>query len=242
MASQSRPIDAVGGRGLGASSSAVIPAAVAPQIDRERTALTKLRYDRNAEGYDRKASMMERMAFGKLRARLWSLVSGPKVLEVGIGTGLNIPFYPEDHKVRLTGIDLSDRMLEQARRRAEREGVEAELLEMDAQDLRFPADTFDSAVSTCVFCSVPDPVLGLREVRRVLKPGGRLVMVEHVRPKGLLGPLFDLLNPLVVRMQGANINRETVKNVAQAGFEIESVESRHLGIVKVIVARKSDSV
>jgi ubiquinone/menaquinone biosynthesis C-methylase UbiE len=109
---------------------------------------------------------------------------------------------------------------------------------MDAQDLRFPSDTFDSAVSTCVFCSVPNPVRGLHEVRRVLKPGGRLVMVEHVRGPGMLGPLFDLLNPLVVRMMGANINRDTVENVRQAGFEMESVESRLFGIVKVIVAWK----
>lgn len=213
-----------------------------PPIDREQTALTKLRYDRNAERYDKRASMMERMAFGKLRERLWTRVSGPNVLEVGVGTGLNLPFYPRSSEgLKITGIDLSDRMLEQARRRAVREGAEVELLEMDAQALRFPSDTYDSAVSTCVFCSVPDPVLGLREVRRVLKPGGRLVMIEHVRPNGLLGPLFDLLNPLVVRLQGANINRETVENVGLAGFEIESVESRHLGIVKLIVARKAES-
>ncbi len=83
-----------------------------------------------------------------------------------------------------------------------------------------------------------DAVLGLREVRRVLKPGGRFVMLEHVRAPGLLGPVFDLLNPLVVRLNGANINRRTVENVRLAGFEIESVESRARGIVKLIVARK----
>jgi SAM-dependent methyltransferase len=182
-------------------------------------------------------ALMERLALRSLRSRLWSLVDGHDVLEVGIGTGSSMPFYP--HDARVTGIDLSDRMLTQARKRAEREGIAARLLEMDAQDLRFPAASFDCAVSSCVFCSVPDPVRGLREVHRVLKPNGTLVMLEHVRGPGLLGPFFDLLNPPVVRVSGANINRRTVENVLRAGFEIESVQARLLGIVKLIVARKS---
>ncbi|MCL4553197.1 MAG: methyltransferase domain-containing protein, partial [Candidatus Marsarchaeota archaeon] len=101
-----------------------------------------------------------------------------------------------------------------------------------------PPGTFESAVSTCVFCSVPDAVQGLSEVRRVLKRDGRLIMLEHVRGPGLLGSIFDLLNPLVVRLSGANINRRTVANVRRAGFEVERVESRFFGILKLIVARK----
>lgn len=206
------------------------------KIDTRQTALTKSRYDREAETYDRRMSFMERLGLRSLRRKLWSLVRGREVLEVGIGTGSNIPFYPLD--AQITGIDLSDKMIEQARKRAEKEGVSVQLFEMDAQALRFPQATFDSAVCTCVFCSVPDPIRGLSEVRRVLKPGGKLYMVEHVRAGGLLGLLFDLMNPLVVRIAGSNINRRTVDNVRRAGFEIESVESRFLGIVKLIVARK----
>ena len=205
-------------------------------IDRQKTALTKSRYDRNAASYDKRMAMMERVALRRLRHRLWSLVGQGRVLEVGVGTGNSMPFYPSGAQV--TGIDLSDQMLIPARQRAEREGVAVDLREMDAQDLKFAEGTFDSAVSTCVFCSVPDPVLGLREVRRVLKPGGKLIMLEHVRGPGLLGPLFDLLNPVVLQFNGANINRHTVENVRLAGFEIERVDSYMLGIVKLIVARR----
>lgn len=205
-------------------------------IDARRTALTKSRYNRSAASYDSCMAAMDRLALRSWRVKQWSLLGKGKVLEVGVGTGANMPFFPREAEI--TGIDLSDGMLAQARSRAAREGVQVELLEMDAQDLRFPPGTFDYAASTCVFCSVPDPVLGLREVRRVLKPGGRLVMLEHVHAPGLLGLIFDFLNPLAARLIGTNINRRTVENVRRAGFKIESVESRFLGIVKLIVARK----
>ena len=99
--------------------------------------------------------------------------------------------------------------------------------------------SFDAAVSTCVFCSVPDPVQGLSEVRRVLRPGGRAILLEHVRSRNrFLGWLMDLLNPLVVRLSGANINRDTVGNVERAGLRVVRVTDLLFGIVKLIEAER----
>ena len=194
----------------------------------------RARYDRLASLYDFMEAPMERR-FGDWRRRLWAEVRGPAVLEVGVGTGANIPFYPEG--MRVTAIDLSPRMLAWARRRASRAGVPVDLRLMDAEHLEFEDDTFDSAVATCVFCSVADPVAGLREMGRVTRPDGRIVLLEHVRPQGALGRVADLLNPVVVRLIGPNINRPTVENVRRAGLEIERIDAFLHDIVRLIVAR-----
>lgn len=207
-------------------------------VDRRATEKTRARYQRIAPYYD----TMELMAEGRMaewREQLWSLVEGPRVLEVGVGTGKNMPYYPED--VQVTAIDLTPGMMERARRKAEQLGRDVDVQLGDAQELDFPDATFDDVVSTCVFCSVPDPLLGLNELARVAKTDGRLLMVEHVRATNeLLGSVMDLVNPVVVRIMGANINRQTVENVARSPWELERVEDLGMGgIFKLIIARKS---
>lgn len=206
-------------------------------LDTEATARTQARYQRIAPFYDRMERLAERR-YQPWRHRLWSLVKGPTVLEIGVGTGKNLSYYPPN--LTMTAIDLTPGMLERARRRASALGVDVSLQFGDAQQLDFPDDTFDQVLATFVFCSVPDPVLGLREAARVLKPGGRLLLLEHVRAAPpLVGALMDLLNPVVVRMMGANINRRTVENVRRSGLQLAQVEELGLGgIFKLIVAEK----
>jgi phosphatidylethanolamine/phosphatidyl-N-methylethanolamine N-methyltransferase len=218
-------------QGKGASRSANISG-----VDEKATALAQARYERIAPYYDRMQMMTERISL-PWRHKLWTLVSGPEVLEVGVGTGQNMPFWPSE--LHITALDLAPGMLERARKRATALGLQADLLLGDVQALEFADASFDDAVATYLFCSVPDPVLGLRELARVVRPGGRIILLEHMRSSfPVVGTLMDVLNPLTVRMMGVNINRRTVNNVKAAGLEIERLENVAFGgIFKLIVAR-----
>ncbi len=141
----------------------------------------------------------------------------------------------------MTAIDLSPGMLAHARENAAKHHSPVHLYQMDAQHLAFPDRTFDTTVATFVFGSVPDPVSGLREAARVTKPEGHILFLEYVRPPGLLGGAINLLNPLVFRLYGANINRRTVQNAERAGLTIVRVERFWRGMVVLIVARPGNN-
>lgn len=191
------------------------------------------RYDRIARLYDLLENSMEMMIPHQQRQDIFQNLSG-RVLEIGVGTGKNIAYYPEG--VDMTAMDFSSKMLGIAREKATKLKKSVELLLMDAQQMSFADNTFDYVIATCVFCSVPDPVKGFMEVRRVLKPGGKVILIEHVRSENkVLGTLMDIMNPLTVNLYGANINRLTEVNIRAAGFGNVEVTNLWRGIVKKIV-------
>ncbi|MFC2030051.1 class I SAM-dependent methyltransferase [Chloroflexota bacterium] len=206
------------------------------------SARTQARYNRMASIYDMMELLPERR-FAPMRQKLWSMISGGQVLEVGVGTGKNFSYHPP--RACVTGIDLSERMLEKARLKAQTSGLSIELKRMDAQQLDFLDNSFDAAVATFVFCSVPDAVRRLRELGRVVKPEGRILLLEHVRinqPEAV-GKVMDLIDPLAVRLMGPHINRRTGVNVRQAGLPVERVESlAPLELAKLIVARSRNGL
>ena len=184
--------------------------------------------------YDLGMSPLEWLLFRRLRRQTFPALDGD-VLELGIGTGVNLPLYvPQAHVI---GCDASKEMLTWAARRCTSAPVR--LAQADTQHLPFPDANFDVVSASLLFCSVADPARGLTEARRVLRPGGRLVLLEHTRGNGLAGRLTDLLHPAwKAWSRECHLNRETAQTVAQAGFELQRVEQRALGIVRVIWAIK----
>ena len=194
------------------------------------------RWNRRARLYDRLTAPMERM-LGLVRGRAWVFerVAKGRVLEVGAGTGKNLPYYPE--RAFVVASDLSPGMLARAVEKARDRSRAVRFVVTDAEDLAFRDGAFDTVLATCVFCTVPDPVRGLREARRVLKDGGEVVLLEHMRPQGFLGRLFDLLDPMASRLMGPHINRRTLDNIRRAGLVVVEERTVFSDWIKVIVAR-----
>jgi ubiquinone/menaquinone biosynthesis C-methylase UbiE len=196
-------------------------------------------FDALAPKYDRGMDRVDRILLPGGRAWLGAQASGD-VLEVGIGTGRNVPYFAPG--VRLTGIDISASMLERGRRRADELGRSVELRVADAQALEFPDESFDTVVFCLTLCSIPDDRRAVGEARRVLRPAGRVVLLEHVRSPVLIiraGQRF--LDPLAVRFQADHLVREPADVLHSQRFTIDVLERSRLGIMERVVAHKSQA-
>ncbi len=197
----------------------------------------KKRYNRISKVYDLLETPMESMFMSKWREELIEKIEGEIILEVGVGTGKNIIYYPEN--LDITGIDFSKNMLQKSRDKI-KDKKNIKLIEMDAQDMKFDDNTFDTVVTSCVFCSVPDPIEGLKEMRRVCKNNGKIIMLEHMRSKNeVVGKFMDSINFIPLNIWGANINRKTIENLKKAGFDEDNIEYQDIlsDIVKLIEIR-----
>jgi ubiquinone/menaquinone biosynthesis C-methylase UbiE len=189
-------------------------------------------YDDVAQHYESVMGPFERWFLPGMRQRVFeNLPKSGRILEVGAGTGLNFAFYPE--AVNGAASELSGEMLKIARSKRRPESVR--LVQSSAEQLPFASDSFDAAFATLVMCSVESPHEVLAELRRVVKPGGTVVLLDHVRPLNALGPLFDLLNLITSRLFSDHINRRMADIAESAGFEIRRREQRALGIISLIV-------
>jgi len=188
------------------------------------------KYDRLAKFYDLVEIPLERFLYSKWRKKYFSPLDG-KILDVGTGTGKNIDYYHPMAEV--TAIDISEAMLNFAKKRLAASGREhVRLLKMDVEDLFLESDQFDYCISNTVFCSVNHPVKGLKEVKRVLKPGGKAVMIEHVlSKKRKIAYLQGKANPIARAIIGDNINRDTGANIVEAGLNLTLEKNLAMGDV-----------
>ena len=208
-----------------------VPTDVSAETERVRRV-----QDKHASGYDRQIGFFERILFEDGREWVCAQAEG-ETLEIAYGTARNLPHYPA--AVHLTGVELSPEMAAIALERLAEEGRDADLRVGDVQELEFDAETFDTVVSTLTMCTIPDPRQAAREAFRVLRPGGRFLLMEHVRsPVTPVRAVQRLIEPLAVRFEADHLLRQPVVYLREAGFEVERVEHSKWGIVERIVARR----
>ena len=196
--------------------------------------------DKHAAGYDRQMGFFERLLFVGAREWACSQMTG-ETLEIAVGTGRNLPFYPRG--ARVTAVELSPQMLDLARARKDQLGVVADLQLGDAQALEFKEASFDTVLITFALCTIPDDRRAAEEVFRVLRPGGSLVAVEHVRsPVAGVRVVQRMIDPLSVRLGADHLTREPLDYLADVGFEVEEASRSKWGIVERVRARKPAAV
>lgn len=193
-------------------------------------------FDEQAPKYDRSMARFERMLFGGAREWACSQAEG-EVLEIAAGTARNLPHFPAG--VTLTGVELSPQMAELGCRRAEELGREMDFRVGDAEALDFPDESFDTVVCTFGLCTIPDHHAAVREAKRVLRPGGRILLAEHVRsPNPVVRTIQRLIDPLAHRFGGDHLQREPLEPLAESGFEVEQLKRSKAGLVELVAARK----
>jgi len=200
------------------------------------TARQRRVWDRNAPSYDKQIAPLERIWFAGGREWVGTRAGG-RVLEVAIGTGLNLPHYPVD--VTITGVELSPAMLAIARRRAADLDRTADLREGDAEQLPFDDGSFDTVVCALSLCTIPDPARAVGEMLRVLVPGGRLLLLDHIG--STWPPIYAaqwLLERLTIPLAGEHFTRRHKATVRAAGFEIVEAERLKAGTIERIAAHK----
>jgi ubiquinone/menaquinone biosynthesis C-methylase UbiE len=209
-------------------------------VDREKgdflmDAITRAKWDRASRNFDLMAGYGPEKRWEPFKRALFSKMGSGRILFLAVGTGLDIPFFPPGRDI--LGIDISEKMLEKARPRADTYEGDLELQAMDVHDMQFDAGSFEQVFTSCTFCSVPRPVEGLRALHRVLEPGGELHMFEHTGSRYFPFSLIMNVMTLLSRRVGPDMNRPTVENVKSAGFEVTQVTPVFLDVVKMISAR-----
>ena len=193
-------------------------------------------WDQHARSFDRQMAFFDRVLFGDGRQWVCAQAAGD-TLEVAVGGGRNLPFYPDG--IRLTGIDFSPQMLQLARQQAERLGRQVDLRLGDARALELPDACFDTVVCTLSLCAIPDERQAIAEMRRVLRPGGRLLLLDHVAAGPRLGRAIQwLLERITVPLGGEHLRRRPLLQVLAEGFEVERRERYKRGVVERLVAHK----
>lgn len=193
-------------------------------------------YDERAATYDRSLGIVERVMLGPFRRAFGEELQG-ETLEVAVGSGLNLPSYTLK-VTRAAGVDISTEMLERARERAMSLGLSIDLTRADAEALPFPDQSFDTVAISLALCTIPDPTAALKEMARVCRRDGRIVLLEHVRSTAApLATLQRLLSPLNERAVGCHLDRATFQLVRSLRFEIVQARSRLWESVQLVVAR-----
>jgi ubiquinone/menaquinone biosynthesis C-methylase UbiE/predicted ester cyclase len=193
-------------------------------------------FDKQAPKYDESMSRFERWLFAGNREWVGERAEGD-VLDLAAGTARNLPYFPADAK--LTGIELSAEMAALGRARADDLGREFEMVVGDATSLPFPDESFDTVVCTYGLCTIPDDAAAVREAKRVLRPGGRMLLAEHVRsPNPVLRTIQRIAEPFAHRFGGDHLLREPLDHLEAEGFEVEEFTRQKAGWVELVAAQK----